>query len=79
MPDNAVFISYARDDLPAVQQMKAGLESAGITTWFDMDRLEGGDDYDRKSPSPNAVSEPPDSRRGEDRAEQKEENPDLTT
>jgi len=48
MPDNAVFISYARDDLPAVQQIKAGLEAAGITTWFDMDRLEGGDDYDRK-------------------------------
>jgi hypothetical protein len=48
MPDNAVFISYAREDLPAVQQMKAGLEAAGITTWFDMDRLEGGDDYDRK-------------------------------
>ncbi|HEY4881777.1 MAG TPA: toll/interleukin-1 receptor domain-containing protein [Steroidobacteraceae bacterium] len=48
MPDNAVFISYAREDLPAVQQMKAGLESAGITVWFDMDRLEVGDDYDRK-------------------------------
>jgi hypothetical protein len=48
MPDNAVFISYARDDLAAVQQIKAGLESAGITTWFDMDRLEVGDDYDRK-------------------------------
>jgi hypothetical protein len=48
MPDRAVFISYARDDLPAVQQIKAGLESAGITTWFDMDRLEAGDDYDRK-------------------------------
>jgi hypothetical protein len=48
MPDNAVFISYARDDLPAVQQIKAGLEAAGITTWFDMDRLEAGDDYDRK-------------------------------
>jgi hypothetical protein len=48
MPDNAVFISYAREDLPAVQQLKAGLEAAGITTWFDMDRLEGGDDYDRK-------------------------------
>jgi hypothetical protein len=48
MPDNAVFISYARDDLAAVQQLKAGLESAGITTWFDMDRLEAGDDYDRK-------------------------------
>jgi TIR domain/SIR2-like domain len=48
MPDNAVFISYAREDLPAVQQIKAGLEAAGITTWFDIDRLEAGDDYDRK-------------------------------
>jgi TIR domain/SIR2-like domain len=48
MPDNAVFISYAREDLAAVQTIKAGLESAGITTWFDIDRLEVGDDYDRK-------------------------------
>lgn len=48
MPDHAVFISYAREDLPAVQQIKAGLEAAGVTTWFDMDRLEGGDDYDHK-------------------------------
>jgi hypothetical protein len=48
MPDNAVFISYAREDLPAVQQIKAGLEAAGVTTWFDIDRLESGDDYDRK-------------------------------
>ncbi len=48
MPDRAVFISYAREDLTAVQQIKAGLEAVGVTTWFDMDRLEGGDDYDRK-------------------------------
>ncbi len=48
MPQNAVFISYAREDLPAVQQIKAGLDAAGITTWFDIDRLEVGDDYDRK-------------------------------
>jgi hypothetical protein len=48
MPDNAVFISYSREDLPAVQQIKSGLEAAGIVTWFDMDRLEGGDDFDRK-------------------------------
>ncbi len=48
MPENAVFVSYARDDLPAVQRLKAALDAAGITTWFDMDRLEGGDDYDRK-------------------------------
>ena len=31
MPDNAVFISYAREDLTAVQRIKAGLEAAGIT------------------------------------------------
>jgi hypothetical protein len=48
MPDNAVFVSYAREDLPAVQKLKAGLDAAGITTWFDVERLEGGDDYDRK-------------------------------
>jgi hypothetical protein len=48
MPDNAVFISYAREDLAAVREIKAGLESAGIITWFDIDRLEVGDDYDRK-------------------------------
>jgi hypothetical protein len=48
MPDNAVFISYAREDLAAVQRLRAGLEAAGIRTWFDLDRLEGGDDYDRK-------------------------------
>jgi len=48
MPENAVFISYARDDLPAVQQLKASLEARGITTWFDLERLEVGDDYDRK-------------------------------
>jgi len=48
MPDNAVFISYAREDLAAVQKLKAGLDAAGVTTWFDMERLESGDDYDRK-------------------------------
>jgi hypothetical protein len=48
MPDQAVFISYAREDLAAVQKLKAAFDAAGIKTWFDMDRLEGGDDYDRK-------------------------------
>ncbi|MGE0356405.1 MAG: toll/interleukin-1 receptor domain-containing protein [Burkholderiales bacterium] len=48
MPDNAVFVSYAREDLAAVQKLKGALDAAGITTWFDVDRLEGGDDYDRK-------------------------------
>ncbi|MGN6789292.1 MAG: toll/interleukin-1 receptor domain-containing protein [Rhodanobacteraceae bacterium] len=48
MPANAIFISYAREDLPAVQRLKAGLDAAGLTTWFDLDRLASGDDYDRK-------------------------------
>ena len=48
MPDNAVFISYAREDLAAVQKLKSGLDAAGVRTWFDLERLEGGDDYDRK-------------------------------
>jgi hypothetical protein len=47
MPENAVFVSYARDDLAAVQKLKAGLDAAGVKAWFDMERLEGGDDYDR--------------------------------
>jgi len=48
MPENAVFISYAREDLAAVQKMKAAFDAAGIKTWFDMERLESGDDFDRK-------------------------------
>jgi TIR domain len=48
MPDNAVFVSYAREDLAAVQELRAGLAAAGVTVWFDLDRLEAGDDYDRK-------------------------------
>jgi hypothetical protein len=48
MAEHSVFISYAREDLNAVQRIRAALEAAGIATWFDIDRLEGGDDYDRK-------------------------------
>ncbi len=48
MADHAVFISYAREDLAAVQQLKAGLDAAGIKAWFDMERLESGDDFARK-------------------------------
>ena len=48
MPENAVFISYAREDLAAVQKMKAAFDAAGIKTWFDIERLESGDDFDRK-------------------------------
>ena len=46
MRDRAVFISYAREDLPAVQRLKAKLDAEGIDCWLDMDRLEGGVDFD---------------------------------
>jgi hypothetical protein len=48
MPDQAIFISYAREDLAAVQRLKAGLDAAGLVTWFDMERLQSGDDFERK-------------------------------
>ena len=41
-------MSISEQDLPAVQRLKAALDRAGVIVWFDMDRLEGGDDYDRK-------------------------------
>jgi hypothetical protein len=46
MQKDAVFISYAREDLHAVEALKTGLEAAGFTVWFDFDRLGAGDDYD---------------------------------
>ena len=48
MADHAVFISYAREDLAAVQQLKAGLDAAGLTAWFDLQQLDSGDDFARK-------------------------------
>jgi TIR domain/SIR2-like domain len=45
MPKNAIFISYARDDLPAVQELKAGLEAAGLSVWFDQQSLRPGDNF----------------------------------
>ena len=46
MPDNAIFISYAREDLAAVRTLKEALEEAGLTVWFDFDRIGAGDTFD---------------------------------
>ncbi len=48
MADRAIFISYAREDLAAVQQLKAGLDAAGLNAWFDLQQLDSGDDFARK-------------------------------
>jgi hypothetical protein len=44
-PPDAIFLSYAREDLVAVQSLYGALCEAGIPVWFDMERLEVGDEY----------------------------------
>jgi hypothetical protein len=48
MPEGAIFISYARQDLAAVRTLKEALEDAGLTVWFDFDRIRAGDTFDPK-------------------------------
>jgi TIR domain/SIR2-like domain len=48
MPEGAIFISYAREDLEAVQNLRSDLEAAGLTVWFDLDRLGLGDSFEHK-------------------------------
>jgi hypothetical protein len=47
-PPGAVFLSYAREDIAATRLLYAALCEAGVPAWFDMERLETGDDYQRK-------------------------------
>jgi CHASE2 domain-containing sensor protein len=48
MPEGAIFISYAREDLAAVSALKNSLEAAGLSVWFDFDRIAAGDSFDNK-------------------------------
>jgi len=49
MPKNAIFISYSRTtDFEVAKKLKVALDDAGLTSWFDLDRLEGGDAYEAK-------------------------------
>ena len=48
MPEGAIFISYAREDLPAVHTLKNSLAAAGLSVWFDFDRIGAGDSFDNK-------------------------------
>jgi hypothetical protein len=47
MSGDAVFLSYAREDLAHAREIAATLERAGIDVWFDEQRLTGGDDWDQ--------------------------------
>jgi hypothetical protein len=48
MPEGAIFISYAREDLDAARMLKSALDGAGLSVWFDLDRLGPGDTFDLK-------------------------------
>jgi hypothetical protein len=48
IPENAVFLSYASEDRPAVQRLKEGLENDDLPVWFDQSHLMTGDDWDHK-------------------------------
>ncbi|HVU16008.1 MAG TPA: TIR domain-containing protein [Candidatus Didemnitutus sp.] len=47
-PSKAVFLSYAREDSPAVQRIVDALRAFGIEVWFDQADLGGGDAWDQK-------------------------------
>lgn len=48
IPKQAVFLSYAREDLDAVKRLKGALERAGLPVWFDMEQIKGGQDWERR-------------------------------
>ena len=48
MQPGAVFLSYASQDVAAVQKLRDALDAAGIEVWFDKRHLEGGDDWDQQ-------------------------------
>jgi hypothetical protein len=47
-PSQGVFLSYAREDAPAVQRIVDGLRAVGVEVWFDQAELRGGDTWDQK-------------------------------
>jgi hypothetical protein len=47
IPNGAIFVSYASDDLAAASQLAEGLQAAGLEVWFDKNALQMGDDWAR--------------------------------
>ena len=46
MPDGVLFISYAREDQPAVERLRASLKDFPV--WLDQPKLEAGDGWEHK-------------------------------
>jgi tetratricopeptide (TPR) repeat protein len=47
-PPNAVFISYASQDVDAARRICSALRASGVEVWFDQNELRGGDAWDAK-------------------------------
>jgi hypothetical protein len=47
IPNGAIFVSYASDDLEAASRLAEGLRAAGLEVWFDKNTLQMGDDWAR--------------------------------
>ncbi len=45
MPEGAVFLSYASEDIASARNLKESLDAAGIDAWFDKERLKPGDNW----------------------------------
>jgi hypothetical protein len=48
MKPGAIFISYAKENLRAAQQVVQGIEAAGLDVWLDKGELQAGDAWDPK-------------------------------
>jgi len=46
MPNEAIFISYAHEDIDFVRTLKGALDAAGLNVWFDKDQLMAGGDWE---------------------------------
>ncbi|MCB9785066.1 MAG: toll/interleukin-1 receptor domain-containing protein [Deltaproteobacteria bacterium] len=48
LEDDAVFLSYAREDRDAVRRFRDAFDAAGIATWFDEREIQGGERWERE-------------------------------
>ena len=48
MQKDAIFLSYARENLEAVKRVKSALDKAGLPVWFDSDQIQVGQDWERR-------------------------------
>lgn len=47
VPNGAIFVSYASEDVDAASRLAEGLRAAGLDVWFDKDELHWGNDWAR--------------------------------